>query len=231
MTQVLSELKKKYNNHEDYGILETLKKKTKLLSWITSNCGYTEGSKTRVNIVTKMVESGIKIELRGACFPKNPPAPKKGSKEMQEFLRASKFYLAFENSYHCKDYITEKLYKNGFLAGTVPIVWGASKADYEAVTPPNSCIFVDDFAGNLTRLASYLDYLDRNDTAYREYLQWRTMDADQMYGHGQVIGDCRLCQRLVAGDDDEPSSADESLSIIKSLSSVMYGTEDSECLH
>ena len=108
MTQVLSMIKKKFNNHEDYGISETLKKKTKLVSWITSNCGYTEGAKTRMNLVTKMVEQGIKIDLRGACFPKNPKAPQKGSKEMQEFLTASKFYLAFENSYHCKDYITEK---------------------------------------------------------------------------------------------------------------------------
>ena len=75
-----------------------------------------------MKFVNKMVESGIKIDLRGACFPGNPPAPQKGSKEMLEFLAASKFYLAFENSYLCKDYITEKVYRNAFLSGTVPIV-------------------------------------------------------------------------------------------------------------
>ena len=122
MTQVLSEIKKKFNNHRDYGISETMKKKTKLVSWITSNCKYTKGAKTRMKFVNKMVESGIKIDLRGACFPGNPPAPQKGSKEMLEFLAASKFYLAFENSYLCKDYITEKVYRNAFLSGTVPIV-------------------------------------------------------------------------------------------------------------
>ena len=64
------------------------------------------------------------MDLRGVCFPRNPPAPPRNSKEMQEFLAASKFYLAFENSYHCKDYITEKVYKNAFFSGSVPIVWG-----------------------------------------------------------------------------------------------------------
>ena len=84
-------------------------------------------------------------------------------------------------------------------AGAVPIIWGAPKEDYEAVVPPHSCIFVDDFAGNMTALADYLHYLDKNATAYREYLQWRLLDVEDMFGGDvRVTGECQLC-RIING--------------------------------
>ena len=115
---------------------------------------------------------------------------------MQEFLTASKFYLAFENSYHCKDYITEKVYRNAFLSGPVPIVWGSKKEDYEAVLPKHSFIFLEDYASNFTKLRSYLNYLDQNDTAYGEYLNWRLVDNKKLYGNNISTGFCSLCKRL-----------------------------------
>ena len=48
-------------------------------------------------------------------------------KVMLDFISKYKFYLAFENTHMCKDYITEKLHKNCFLSGTVPIIYGARK--------------------------------------------------------------------------------------------------------
>jgi len=188
---------------------------------------YTKGAKTRMNLVNKMVELGIKIDLRGSCFPGNPPAPRKDSKELLEFLAASKFYLAFENSYHCKDYITEKVYRNAFLSGSVPIVWGSKKEDYEAVLPRRSFIFLEDYASNFTKLNIYLNYLDRNDTAYAAYLNWRLKDRNQLYGSNLSTGLCSLCKRL----NDENYVEKSKLKVRDSdwIHKWYYESEDSEC--
>ena len=38
-----------------------------------------------------------------------------------------KFYLAFENSIHCTDYISEKFWRNSLKTGAVPVVFGPHK--------------------------------------------------------------------------------------------------------
>ncbi|CAB4067302.1 unnamed protein product [Lepeophtheirus salmonis] len=81
-----------------------------------------------------------------------------------------KFYFASENSL-CNDYVTEKY----FQALRLPIVPVSPKA-----------------------LAEYLTYLDKNDTAYAEYFQWK------LDGHYIVSSTaqeakktlCRLCDKL-----------------------------------
>ena len=40
----------------------------------------------------------------------------------QELGRKYKFYVALENS-DCDDYITEKVFRNAFESGMIPIVW------------------------------------------------------------------------------------------------------------
>ena len=84
-----------------------------------------------------------------------------------------KFYLAFENGIHCNDYISEKFWKNSLSTNLVPIVYGPAKEDVAAVAPKNSFIHVEDYQGNLNKLADYLIYLNNNDTAYLEYHFWR----------------------------------------------------------
>ncbi len=54
----------------------------------------------------------------------------------------------------------------------VPIVLGAYNEDYISTLPPHSYINVDDFR-SIRELAAYLEYLDRNDTAYAAYFAWR----------------------------------------------------------
>lgn len=69
---------------------------------------------------------------------------------------------------------------------------GARKEDYLRVAPPHSFIHVDDFASPKD-LASYLHFLDRNDTLYNEYFSWK--------GSGEFIDThfwCRLCALLHA---------------------------------
>ena len=44
----------------------------------------------------------------------------------------------------------------------------------KSVAPPNSYIFAEDFE-NISDLVEYIDYLDKNDSAYLEYHDWRNL--------------------------------------------------------
>uniref|UniRef100_UPI003AAB496E alpha-(1,3)-fucosyltransferase 7-like n=1 Tax=Centroberyx gerrardi TaxID=166262 RepID=UPI003AAB496E len=81
------------------------------------------------------------------------------------------FYLAFENSVS-KDYITEKLWRNAYQAGAVPIVLGPSLNYYKAVAPPNSFIHVDEFA-SVEDLGKYLKRLAEDKESYADYFSWK----------------------------------------------------------
>lgn len=64
---------------------------------------------------------------------------------------------------------------------------GADRSYYEKISPPHSFIHIDDY-DSVAHLVVYLQYLDRNDTAYNEYFQWK--------GNGEFINTkfwCRLC--------------------------------------
>lgn len=81
------------------------------------------------------------------------------------------FYLAFENSI-AKDYITEKLWRNAYQSGAVPVVLGPPLSDYKAVAPPNSFIHIDEFA-SLKDLGKYLQQLAEDKKLYSEYFNWK----------------------------------------------------------
>lgn len=105
-----------------------------------------------------------------------------------------KFYLAFENS-NCREYITEKLYKNAFGNNdldhlVIPIVLGAPKKDYVKLAPLNSFIHVDDFK-SAKHLAEYLNLLDTNDQLYYSYFRWKK---DGYFIETKFM--CRLCALL-----------------------------------
>lgn len=80
------------------------------------------------------------------------------------------FYLAFENS-EARDYISEKLWRNAFQSGAIPVVLGPSRATYEAVAPPHSFIHVSDFRST-AELATYLKHVAADRQVYEGYLQW-----------------------------------------------------------
>uniref|UniRef100_A0A5K3FVL8 Fucosyltransferase n=1 Tax=Mesocestoides corti TaxID=53468 RepID=A0A5K3FVL8_MESCO len=101
--------------------------------------------------------------------------------------KKSKFYLAFENS-NCQDYVTEKLFRNAFMNGLVPIVYGTREDNYKDLAPPNSYIHVNQFQ-SLKHLVEYLKYLHENDTAYANYFAWKEYGEVQLYPRL----DCRMC--------------------------------------
>ena len=113
-----------------------------------------------------------------------------------EEMKRYKFYLSFENSL-CKDYITEKYWRNALERGLVPVVYGASKYTSDEVIP-GSFINVADF-DSIKSLANYLTYLDKNDTAYNQYFKWKTKYRPVRYNFWL----CQLCKAL--HDPTKPS--------------------------
>ncbi|XP_030647626.1 alpha-(1,3)-fucosyltransferase 7 [Chanos chanos] len=136
-------------------------KKTYLACWVVSNYKpYYYRSK-----VYQQLKNFIHVEVYGRWIRRYV-----SEKNLLSTLAKCSFYLAFENSVF-KDYITEKLWRNSFQAGTVPVVLGPPRENYEAFVPPESFIHVDDFR-SIRELASFLEKLASNKTRYESYLSW-----------------------------------------------------------
>ena len=76
-----------------------------------------------------------------------------------------------------------------FISGenVVPIVMGG--ANYTKVAIPGSYINVMDFK-TVKQLAEYLQYLDKNNTAYNEYFKWRL----KYKVTGNILSFCNFCR-------------------------------------
>ena len=117
----------------------------------------------------------IDIDLYGKCKDSvNPELSgdcRFGSKECEQLKRRYKFTLSLENAF-CTDYITEKFYYNGLLAGNVPIVLNRANMSNPKIAPPNSFVNVLDFK-NLKSLANHLKMLASDDEKYNKLHAWR----------------------------------------------------------
>ena len=159
-------------------------KQRRLALWVVSNCDYTKGAVERMKYMKSLKANGLRVDFGGKCFPN-------GVKQWK--YEDYKFYFAFENSIHCKDYITEKFFHNALDKGAVPVVFGAYKEDYERVAPPNSFIYAQDYT--IKDLIDLLNYLDSNDRAYKKYFEWRHEPLLSLYEH-QSLDYCQLCRVL-----------------------------------
>ena len=159
--------------------------KDKLVVWTVSNC---RGK--RFSYVEKLKQF-LKVDIFGGC---SGQSCHHHDENCIKLLKTYKFQLAFENT-ECLDYVTEKYWLSPLDNGIVPIVMGG--ADYGKTAIPGSYIDVRDFS-SVKELADYLLYLDKNNTAYNEYLSWRTQykrnDCLQM-GDMTCLGHwtCDLC--------------------------------------
>ncbi|KHJ98342.1 fucosyl transferase [Oesophagostomum dentatum] len=129
--------------------------KTKGAAWFVSHCDTNSKREKYVNLL----KTHFPVDVYGVCGNMNCVRGGACENMLDDEYH---FYIAFENSI-CKDYITEKLWHQGYGRDVIPIV--LKRAVVEHVVPPNSFIAADDFS--TTRdLAAHLHYLMRNKTAY-----------------------------------------------------------------
>lgn len=138
-----------------------LPSKNKLVCWVVSNWNQEHTRAKYYNELYKHVE----IHVYGRAFGDHY-----ADEDLLPTIASCKFYLSFENSIH-KDYFTEKLY-NPLSVGTVPIVLGPNRQNYENIIQGDAFIHVDDFTSPKD-LADYLLLLDKNEEMYLRYFEWR----------------------------------------------------------
>ncbi|KAJ8024632.1 Alpha-(1,3)-fucosyltransferase 4 [Holothuria leucospilota] len=145
------------------GLDSILKRKTKLISWMST---WNDCEWPRKRFVDEL---GRYLPIHRYGGRTGMRCPRSGTVcEMK--MKKYKFYLALENSC-CSEYITEKFWRT-LTWDIVPVVVGAPKSDYLRFAPPGSFIYANDFS-SVKGLAEYLLELDSNDELYVRYLQWK----------------------------------------------------------
>ena len=174
----------------------------KLKSRVTKEINFAEGKDKKVLFITghcdsyrmsfiRKLKKYIQVDVYGACgVYMNPHLGKcpRASKKCFELQSRYKFYLAIENSF-CKDYITEKYFKQS-IHHNIPLVMGGANYSNPKIALPNSFIKIEDFK-SIEDLGKYLHYLDSNDTAFNEYHKWAYEYTIELQ-HGM----CKVCKAL-----------------------------------
>lgn len=160
-----------------------LPKKENLVCWIVSNWNQNHERAKYYNEMRKY----INVQVFGQAFGK--PI---NNDQYPSIVSSCRFYLAFENSIH-KDYITEKLF-NPLSLGTVPVVLGPTRQNYENFIPGTSFIHVNDFNSS-NELVEYLQVLEKNETMYLRYFEWRKYFKVKK-PHFWIEHACRACEHL-----------------------------------
>lgn len=141
------------------------KLKTMSTAWLVGNCKFF----FRMEYV-RLLQEYTDIHVGGGCRDKFKSWINCTRWCPIENLKTYKFYLSFENGI-CTDYISEKYWKYLEL-GLVPVVLGGSDYNDPRLVIPGSFIDASKFS-SAKELGLYLNYLDKNDTAYNEYFSWK----------------------------------------------------------
>lgn len=172
-----------------------LRSKSKLAAVLGSNCGGHNRRWWYVNQLKAALNDSLTIF--GRCAGGNASACPGHFNRDCPLLRQYKFYLAFENS-NCREYLTEKVFWQGYAKLAVPVVFGASRSDCAKLLPPKSYLHHEDFA-DPRALADYMQHLDKHEDQYLEYHAWRA-NYKVLNEHGYFgspsVHYCRICEAL-----------------------------------
>ncbi|XP_057675644.1 alpha-(1,3)-fucosyltransferase 7 [Corythoichthys intestinalis] len=171
----------KVTSEDAHPVQNVTRNKEFLACWVVSNYNPSH----RRSKVYKELNNIIPVKVFGR-WTKTPLS----TEALLPTISRCYFYLAFENS-EFKDYITEKLWKNAYLSGAVPVVLGAPVQDYEAVAPPHSFIHVDQFK-SVKMLAEYLLQVAGDQKRYNEYFQWK-QKWNVKVRYNWIDSLCKLC--------------------------------------
>ncbi|XP_046368453.2 alpha-(1,3)-fucosyltransferase C-like [Haliotis rufescens] len=170
------------------------------IAWMVSNCRTMSKRMEYVRELSRYVQ----VDIFGKCGDHR--CPRSDDESCLEHLSKNyKFYLAFENAF-CKDYITEKFFRN-FNSDMVVVARGGG--DYSAVAPPGTFINAADFVSP-QRLAQLLNELAHNERDYVNILrkknqyhavweEWPIVKngiIEYMTYHYDMVPMCDICNRL-----------------------------------
>lgn len=187
---------------DQYGEFEPTRSFSELFkgaSFVASNCDQVEYVPTRDDVVEMLRHNSVLVDGLGKCEKSTHPdvnitrMHNDKMKEISYYL----FNICFENAVE-PGYVTEKIF-DALLSGTVPVYYGDDDLVRQLLPDPKAAIFWSDFDRNASKLASYLKYLSRNETAYELHRQWRhTPDGfnfkEWYVKHKQILNwRCRIC--------------------------------------
>ncbi|XP_046579275.1 alpha-(1,3)-fucosyltransferase fut-3-like [Haliotis rubra] len=172
---------------------------------------------SRLEEYLQQLRKYVKVDVYGPCVNRTLC-----NQDLDCFIKVGreyKFYLAFEEVF-CSEYISNVFFRF-YGTETVPIVRGGG--DYSNVVPKGTYINTADYK-SIAELGRYIQYLDKNDTAYIEILKKKRY-YDAVYSRQQIVrwedkkfirhiymnmGNmmCDICKRLWNVDDYRKTYSD-----------------------
>jgi len=212
---------------EERIIDEIISRKSRGALWLVSNCGSSSDARAGLRMATikTLIDHGLPLDAFGSCFSNKHKYDKMTPAEKDSY----KFYMAFENSRGCREYITEKFWRNALLRGLVPIVWGPRHEDLDELVPRGSYIYADDFA-TPQLLVDHVSYLVSNDTAYRKYFDWRVEGRSTWNPLFEHYSGGRYCESLLCDELKKGAGVRNSTSI-ENMEEFWFGKESEECMN
>lgn len=185
-------------------------------------------------MIISLLQGGLELDVYGSCALR----PLRGNwLDLSKTVSGYKFYFSFENSFHCRDYITEKVWWNALHIGLVPVIWGPTRSDVVKYLPKNSFIFVEDFA-TPEDLINSLRYYDRNEKEFKGFFDWKCPTTSQEKNENELpmtvplepTGYCQLCRLLHEDDIEAEKTGSRPYRQKLSMRDWWYGGENPECL-
>ncbi|XP_059138462.1 glycoprotein 3-alpha-L-fucosyltransferase A-like [Physella acuta] len=165
----------------DESYLEIARNKTKMATWWVSHCG----AESKRDEYVAQLKKHMPVDIYGSCG--SLQCSKAACEEM--LTTTYRFYLSFENSF-CKDYLTEKFYRNFMKRHhVIPVARGGF--DYGKHLPQGGFVDASKFP-NAAELAKFLIQLGNDHARYATMLK----EKDRLAALSEKLYWCDLCKKV-----------------------------------